>query len=318
MTKRLISFLLAFSLILCLGACTKAPAKLKATGSGTEADPWAIGATATDDVTAYLVDGNRLMVSGSGAMMDFNSAESTPWASIIADLTEVNVFDGVTKIGNNAFKGAGANSETLDFYIPTGGLDEIGNSAFENANLNSNGKGPFCCISIMSDVKHVGSRAFANVGLTEIQAYCLADNIEKDAFADNSGKFYATALTGYNWDDAIIKEKEVRIVSRVSETEKKKIESLADKCGLSISEYVRKRALGYEPKTVLPDVFFNFYEKLCELINGYNDAQFKTKALSLFDEIHNEFFTEKKQPASRIREEVQNGNHRLLARKEQS
>lgn len=206
MTKRLISFLLAFSLILCLGACTKAPAKLKASGSGTEADPWTIGATATDDVTAYLVDGNRLMVSGSGAMMDFDSAESTPWASIIADLTEVNVFDGVTKIGNNAFKGAGANSETLDFYIPTEGLDEIGNSAFENANLNSNGEGPFCCISIMSDVKHVGSRAFANVGLTEVQAYCLADNIEKDAFADNSGKFYATALTGYNWDDAIIKE----------------------------------------------------------------------------------------------------------------
>ena len=43
-------------------------------------------------------------------------------------------------------------------------------------------------------------------------------------------------------------------------SEVQKIESLADKCGLSISEYVRKRALGYEPKTVLPDVFFDFYE----------------------------------------------------------
>ncbi len=206
MTKRLIALLLALSLVLCLGACAKAPEKPEVTGSGTEADPWTIGATATDDVTACLVDGNRLMISGSGAMMDFDSAESTPWASVIADLTEISVFDGVTKIGKNAFKGAGANSETLGFYIPTEGLDEIGDSAFENANLNSNGEGPFCCISIMSDVKHVGSRAFANVGLTEVQAYCTAESIEKDAFADNSGKFYATALTGYNWDDAIIKE----------------------------------------------------------------------------------------------------------------
>ena len=63
--------------------------------------------------------------------------------------------------------------------------------------------------------------------------------------------------------------------------------------------------MGYEPKPVLPDVFFKFYEKLCELINGYNDVEFKIKALSLFDEIHNEFFTEKKQPAKQIREEIQ-------------
>ena len=109
-----------------------------------------------------------------------------------------------------------------------------------------------------------------------------------------------------NWkDDAIITNKNVRIVSRVSETEKKKIESLADKCGLSISEYVRKRALGYEPKAVLPDVFFNFYEKLCELINSLNDNELKEKALNLFDEIHDEFFTEKKQTAKQIREEIQ-------------
>ena len=102
----------------------------------------------------------------------------------------------------------------------------------------------------------------------------------------------------------IITNKNVRIVSRVSEAEKKKIESLADKCGLSISEYVRKRALGYEPKTVLPDVFFDFYEKLCELINNINDSELKSKSLNLFDEIHNEFFTEKKQTAKQIREDI--------------
>ena len=30
---------------------------------------------------------------------------------------------------------------------------------------------------------------------------------------------------------------------------------LAEKCGLSASEYGRQRALGYEPRAVLPDAF---------------------------------------------------------------
>ncbi|MCQ2484642.1 MAG: hypothetical protein MJ168_04835 [Clostridia bacterium] len=63
--------------------------------------------------------------------------------------------------------------------------------------------------------------------------------------------------------------------------------------------------MGYEPKTVLPGVFFDFYEKLCVLINSSNDNELKEKALNLFDEIHDEFFTEKKQTVKQIRKEIQ-------------
>lgn len=35
---------------------------------------------------------------------------------------------------------------------------------------------------------------------------------------------------------------------RVSEKEKKAIERNAEKCGLSVSKYLRQRALGYMPK----------------------------------------------------------------------
>ena len=64
---------------------------------------------------------------------------------------------------------------------------------------------------------------------------------------------------------------------RVSQKEKNIIELNAEKCGLSVSEYLRQRALGYMPRTVLPEVFFSFNDKLdelcvelCKLITGNN------------------------------------------------
>lgn len=52
---------------------------------------------------------------------------------------------------------------------------------------------------------------------------------------------------------------------RVSKKEKKLIERNAEKCGLSVSEYLRQRALGYIPRAILPEVFFSFNDKLDEL-----------------------------------------------------
>ena len=40
-----------------------------------------------------------------------------------------------------------------------------------------------------------------------------------------------------------------------TEAQKRKIKSIAAKCGLGQGEYILKRALGYEPKTVPPDAF---------------------------------------------------------------
>lgn len=51
------------------------------------------------------------------------------------------------------------------------------------------------------------------------------------------------------------KEKFARIDIRVNQKDKDKIKQLAEKCNLSISEYLVQRALGYEPRTVQPDVF---------------------------------------------------------------
>ena len=64
-----------------------------------------------------------------------------------------------------------------------------------------------------------------------------------------------------------MKENDFRIVARVTEQEKQKVAALAKKCGLPQTEYVRQRALGYEPNTALPDAFFAVYQKLCDVAN---------------------------------------------------
>ena len=60
-------------------------------------------------------------------------------------------------------------------------------------------------------------------------------------------------------------KKEYRIAFRVTDQEKKRITVLARKCGLSVSEYVKQRALGYAPQQVLPEVIFPLLEKIGQL-----------------------------------------------------
>ena len=91
------------------------------------------------------------------------------------------------------------------------------------------------------------------------------------------------------------KAKTQRLEIRVTPENKKKIERYASKCGLSTSEYVTKRALGFTPRTVLPDAFFNFYGKLCEICNSDMTPETEAKLLTLIDEIHSEILSPKKE-----------------------
>ena len=85
-----------------------------------------------------------------------------------------------------------------------------------------------------------------------------------------------------------MKERANSIYVRVTEKEKIRIKNKADKCGLTISEYIRKRALGYSPKALLPECFYEFSGKLSNLYeqidNGYS-TELEEKILSLIDEI---------------------------------
>ena len=102
------------------------------------------------------------------------------------------------------------------------------------------------------------------------------------------------------------KEKFSRIDIRIKPKDKEKIKRIAEKCNLSVSEYVVQRALGYEPKTVLPDVFFDFYNKLCEVCNTAEiTPEAESKLLSLIDEIHSELLLSKKETVKQIKNRIE-------------
>ena len=83
-----------------------------------------------------------------------------------------------------------------------------------------------------------------------------------------------------------MKEKNSSIYTRVTPAEKQKIKRTAKKCGLSVSEYIRQHCLGYAPREIPPDTYYELCRKLDyirELGNG--DA-----ILALLDEMRKELF----------------------------
>ena len=85
-----------------------------------------------------------------------------------------------------------------------------------------------------------------------------------------------------------MKERASSIYVRVTEKEKIRIKNKADKCGLTISDYLRKRALGYSPKALLPESYYEFSGKLGNLYEQLNkgySTELEEKILSLIDEI---------------------------------
>ena len=102
-------------------------------------------------------------------------------------------------------------------------------------------------------------------------------------------------------------DKNARIELRVTQSEKKKIAKLAESCGLSQSEYVRQRTLGYAPRTVLPDVFFHFYQMLCRLCDEVADKvspDTERKLIETVDEIQRQLLLPEKSTAKQICKEV--------------
>ena len=102
-------------------------------------------------------------------------------------------------------------------------------------------------------------------------------------------------------------DKNARIELRVTQSEKMKIARLAESCGLSQSEYVRQRTLGYAPRTVLPDVFFDFFQMLCRLCDEVADKvspDTERRLLETVDEIQRQLLLPEKSSAKQIREEV--------------
>ena len=79
--------------------------------------------------------------------------------------------------------------------------------------------------------------------------------------------------------------KDIRISVRLSEKEKQTIQAKAKKCGLSASEYVKQRALGYEPRSVPPNALFVLLEKIGNLESKSTSAELNAEIEKLLKEI---------------------------------
>lgn len=62
-----------------------------------------------------------------------------------------------------------------------------------------------------------------------------------------------------------MRKRSVGINVRVSATEKRKMTLMAKRCGLSLSEYLRQRALEYEPGGHPPKEVFDVLDKIDEM-----------------------------------------------------
>ena len=96
------------------------------------------------------------------------------------------------------------------------------------------------------------------------------------------------------------KKKPTGIFFSCTEAQKRQIKRIAEECGLGQGEYILKRALGYEPKTVPPDAFYVFNEKLCRILEAPPSPNVEKAALRVFDEIYAQLIDNNKQSQDEI------------------
>ena len=100
------------------------------------------------------------------------------------------------------------------------------------------------------------------------------------------------------------KEKHKRVDLRLPAKEKEQLEQLAKTCGLSLSEYLRKRGLGYEPGPFLDGRFYAVYAKLCEISNLPLQPDMEAVLIAILNDLQQNLFLPKKQRQKEIVEEV--------------
>lgn len=101
-----------------------------------------------------------------------------------------------------------------------------------------------------------------------------------------------------------MKEKNARLELRLTEKEKEQLEQLAKKCGLPVSEYLRKRGLGYEPGPLLDNRFYDVYAKLCEISNLPLQSDTEAVLIAILNDFQQNLFLPRKQTHKEIVEEV--------------
>ena len=137
---------------------------------------FAASGTCGDNLTWDLTDG-VLTISGTGRMADYlssSSASSAPWFSSRSDIKIVNIGDGVTSIGGEAFYYC---TNLTSVTIPNS-VTSIGEQAFS-------GCSSLTSVTIPNSVTSIGYRAFSDCSsLTSVTIPNSVTSIENYTFSE--------------------------------------------------------------------------------------------------------------------------------------
>ena len=86
---------------------------------------------------------------------------------------------------------------------------------------------------------------------------------------------------------------------KITSKQADKVHRLVKECCATTNEYLRQRALGYEPHTVPPDALFHFCEKIDTLIESPFSAEVNKAAMPLLKEITKEIILPRKEDTRR-------------------
>ncbi|MDO4556448.1 MAG: leucine-rich repeat protein, partial [Lachnospiraceae bacterium] len=143
MKKKITLLMFLFALLLSFSAKAQA-AELTASGSCGNTAKW------------YLYNDGNLVISGSGAMEDYEyvasivtTIKNVPWEQYRSKIMSVSIEDGITSIGNYAFCGC---INLKEFWVPET-VTSIGKNAFESCTSLTG-------VYLPDNVTTIGERAF--------------------------------------------------------------------------------------------------------------------------------------------------------------
>ncbi len=125
-------------------------------------------------------DNKKLIIIGPGPIPDYQFDEyyyrsNAPWGNALTSVNAIVIQDGVTSIGNNAFRGSEGSIKSVK--IPDG-VTRIGNHAFYLCALTS--------VTIPDSVTSIGDYAFYCNSLTSVTIPDSVTSIGDYAFSGNS------------------------------------------------------------------------------------------------------------------------------------
>ncbi len=113
----------------------------------------------------------NLTISGSGYITSYSSADYVPWRTYTDRITSITIEEGITKIGNYAFKDC---TLVSNLTLPDG-INEIGYGAFDNCSSLESVSLP-ASVEKINDAPFYGCVKLSGISVDESNKYYCSDN----------------------------------------------------------------------------------------------------------------------------------------------